>query len=170
MKTANHIGLSMLLLIASSTFADSSKRASELQISADTPVVSIETRGEGRNFMRLPSLHYSFAVEAVCEAGLNPTLLSLSVADTRRLLQAEELVNAQTASLAFTIPAAQIGPIALNQFCVQAPEHAELLTLSSVLSVQASLLCTNDTERRMIYASAPLAVSLECVAPSEESP
>ena len=120
--------------------------------------------------MRLPSLPYSFEIKTLCESGLNPTLLSLSVADTRRSLQAEELADAQTASLAFTIPAAQIGPIALNQFCVQTQEHAELLTLPSVLSVQASLLCASDTKRRMIYASAPLAVSLECVAPSKESP
>jgi len=119
--------------------------------------------------MRLPSLPYNFELEINCEAGLIPTSLSLSVADTRRSLRAEKLSEAQTASLAFTVPAAQIGPVALDEFCLQSPHSPELLTLPSVLSVQASLLCTNDTERQMIYASAPLAVTLQCTAPPVES-
>ncbi len=168
METTIYSALPVLLLFASSTFADSSKAASELKISADTPVVAVKTRAEGRNFMRLPSLPYEFALEIACEAGLNPTTLSISVADTRRSLQAEALLDTQKALIAFTVPAAQIGPVALNEFCLQTSDSPELLMLPSVLSVQASLLCANDMERHMIYASAPLAVALQCTAPPLE--
>ncbi|SVD20931.1 uncharacterized protein METZ01_LOCUS373785, partial [marine metagenome] len=66
-----------------------------------------------------------------------------------------------------TVPAAQIGPIALGRFCIQEDEQRRLKIdqvkkLPSVLSVQAALLCSNGELSKITYASKPLDVVVHC--------
>ena len=57
--------------------------AGELDVSANTPAVSVSTRPAGRNFMRLPDLEYEFVIDASCPTGQQPGAISISIADTR---------------------------------------------------------------------------------------
>ena len=144
--------------------AGQSMEPGTLSVDADTPVVEIGLRSIGRNFMRLPSLGYKFEMEARCAAGLAPKAMSLSIADTRKSVTAEDISAESITSITLRIPAPQIGPVAVSGFCIDAEEsnEKESLTLSSVLSLQASLLCASDADSRMIYASKSLDVTLLC--------
>lgn len=138
--------------------------AGELRLSASTPEVNVSTRPAGRNFMRLPSLRYEFVVESGCPEGLSPETLSLSIADTRVTKNQEDIQSTAT-SLSVNVPASQIGPVAVEQFCTAESieqERRQSLRLSSVLSAQSSLLCVGDNGNDMTYASASLDVVLQC--------
>ena len=139
-----------------------------LVLNADTPVVEVGRRSAGRNFMRLPSLEYQFDLTANCPAGLTVTSISLSIADTRKSLATNDISSDETTVLKMTIPASQIGPIAVDGFCV-APDEQGTIRLPAVLSVQASLLCANEEARQMIYMSRPLDVMLSCKIAEKES-
>jgi len=130
-------------------------------ISADTPIVYVDKRSEGRNFMRLPALDYWFELAANCPADLEARTISLSVADTRKSFAANITADGETISIPIRIPAAQIGPIAVDGFCLVADEE-ETVRIPAVLSVQGSLLCANEEDSQMIYASKSLDVTLSC--------
>jgi len=159
----------MLTVACCHDAAGQSMEPGSLSVDADTPVVEIGKRSVGRNFMRLPSLDFKFEMEARCAAGLAPKAMSLSIADTRTSLNAEKISAEPITSITLRIPAPQIGPVAVNGFCIDAEESNERdsLTLSSVLSLQASLLCANDADSRMIYASKSLDVTLLCTIPQD---
>ena len=144
--------------------------AGELSLSASTPNVSVSILPTGRNFMRLPTLRYEFAVESLCPKGLSPETLSLSIADTRVTKVQEDLASAAT-SLSVDVPASQIGPVAVEQFCTVESieqEDGQSLRLSSVLSAQSSLLCVGDASNDMTYTSVSLDVLLQCEDDEEE--
>lgn len=164
-------GISLFLCVGSATAQ--TQLGSELHVRADTPVISIEKRENDRNFMRLPSLTYELAIGRKCGGDLKPTVLSLSVADTRRSFNAEDLSDSENVPIRFAVPAAQIGPIAVESFCAMFDSSSgenethelETMTVPAVLSLQASLLCASETESQITYASASLDVALECGNP-----
>jgi hypothetical protein len=149
-----------------------------LVIDADIPVIEAEQRPAGRDFIRLPDLEYNFELDPDCANGLLPKTISLSIADTRKSLSAENIPADSLTTTSLGIPAAQIGPIAVDNFCIAASEQdddnsqstdnqagqSETLTISSVLSVQASLLCANETDSQITYTSKSLDVTLVCKA------
>jgi hypothetical protein len=166
MKMALQFCTSILLpiVVCCHDAAGQSMEPGTLSVDADTPVVEIGKRSAGRNFMRLPSLDFRFEMEAYCSADLVPMAMSLSIADTRKSLTAEDISAESITSVTLRIPAPQIGPVAVDDFCIETDESNEKasLTLSSVLSAQASLLCGNDADSWMIYASKSLDVTLLC--------
>ena len=138
--------------------------AGELSLSASTPEVRVSTRPDGRNFMRLPGLSYEFVVNAVCPDGLSPESISLSIADTRITNPLNDSAAAQV-PLTVNVPASQIGPVAVDQFCTTdtiAQEGHHTLHLASVLSAQSALLCVGEADNDMTYASTSLDVLLRC--------
>lgn len=157
---------SILLLAAlfGHNAAGQSAESGTLTVDADTPVVEVDTRPAGRNFMRLPSLNYTFELVVDCAANLTPKAISLSIADTRKSLASSDIALGKLTSISLTVPKAQIGPIAMDGFCVTSSEQ-ESLKIPAVLSVQASLLCANDTDSQIVYASKPLDVTLLCKEP-----
>lgn len=166
-------GISLVLCVGS--IAARAQMDGELQIRADSPVIQIEKRVDRRNFIRLPSLTYELDVAKKCGGDLKPAVLSLSIADTRRSFRTDDISADANLAIRFAVPAAQIGPIAVESFCAIAAtaenevdnkvDAAESMTVPAVLSLQASLLCANETESRMTYASTSLDVTLECSAP-----
>lgn len=147
-----------------------------LNVSANAPTVSVAPRNAGRNFMRLPTLEYVFEISAKCADGRLPKSISLSVADSRKSLVAEQIALDGPTELSLQVPANQIAPLAVENFCiadggddstVDADSQTEL-SVSSALSAQASLLCEGADDTAMTYVSRPLDVSLVCGAVSEE--
>lgn len=146
----------------------------ELTLSADSPVVSIETRTAGRNFVRLPSVDYQFNIRAACDVGMQPRSLSLNIADTRVLLAQDAFEGDVPLKVSVRIPASQIAPVALDEFCAAAPVEStpvknDDINVPGILSVQASLRCANDDTSEVVYASRALDVSLRCRLPNDES-
>lgn len=148
-----------------------------LSVMADAPVVPLSLRGPGRNFVRLPTLEYTFEIQTQCTESRSPGSLSLNVADTRKWLAASEIVIDGTTEIRLRIPASQIAPLVIEGFCVVPGEEDDernsdpttQITISAALSAQASLLCEGDEDKIMTYVSRPLDVSLVCErAPSDE--
>jgi len=161
-----------LLLLLSTTGKGESTPDSSLTIVANTPVASISPRQANRKFVRLPALEYAFEIRARCPQDYKPTSLLLSVADTRKSLDAADFSSGPPVEITLRIPAAQIGPIAIENFCHVADENdasdditMEELTISAALSAHASLRCESEFDQDVIYVSQPLDVSLTCSRP-----
>jgi len=151
------------------TWGGTSAQAGELALSSVAPDVTVETRAAGRNFIRLPTLEYAFVIDARCRTDLLPASLSLSIADTRITVPADDISTDAPVELTVRIPAGQIGPVAVEGFCirndagVQSNEaFREKVSIPAVLSVQASLLCSSETDSEMTYASQAVDVTLTC--------
>ena len=161
-----------LLIFSTLLFAQD---AGVLNVNADVPNVAVSARPAGRDFISLPTLRYVFEITQRCRSGFEPASLSLSVADTRRSVTPDALSAPAPIALEMTIPAGQIGPIAIADFCVAQADAAvltqgpvETLRIPAVLSLQAALLCAAETDSHMLYASSSLDVTLNC-GPSEEA-
>lgn len=145
-----------------------------LSVAANAPVVNIAPRNPGRNFLRLPTLEYDFEIHTACAENRSPEILSLNVADTRKSLQADKIVNDGPTKISLRIPGNQIAPLAVEDFCIVAvPDDGDVtiesrsrtarrITIPAALSAQASLLCASDDEKAMTYVSRTLDVSLVC--------
>ena len=147
--------------------------AGELDVSVNTPTVIISTRPAGRNFMQLPGLEYQFAVDAQCPATLQPSSITISIADTRVSVSGADLSAPMPLSIPVNVPASQIGPIAVDRFCTASPAEASdapdpQLIIPAVLSAQISLLCADEADSEMTYASNSLDVVLDCAAAGSE--
>ncbi len=146
-----------------------------LNFSAGTPTANVMPRSRERAPLQLPDLEYQFSIDAVCRDDLSPASLSLAVADSRRTFNAEQIVAGALDDVRLLVPAEQIAPVMIANFCVvegdadQAITSASPLTVHAALSAQASLLCIGDTGRSMKYASANLDVMLVCENPGNES-
>jgi hypothetical protein len=149
-----------------------------LTMQADTPEVSIESRSSGRNALHLPALQYAFTFEASCGDDLQPVSLQLSVADTRKTLRTEQIVADSLTMTSLSIPANQIAPVVINNFCqrvdaqvsdVQTQSEPSRISIPAALSAQASLRCASETDEHTVYVSSPLNVMLACDIPAESS-
>ena len=145
-----------------------------LLIVADTPVIAVEPRAPGRNPLMVPELEYNFVLKAGCPDDQKPESLLLSIADVRHVFPAAEL-GGDLAEVRLTVPARQLAPIVLDNFCVVDPARGEEtgvatvgsgepLTITAVLMAHASLRCADDNEQSMRYVSIPLDIQLRCAA------
>lgn len=149
-----------------------------LTVAADTPVVTLVPRNPGRRFVRLPTLEYTFEIRTECSDERLPGSLSLNVADTRKSLAADKIVSDGATEVSLRIPASQIAPLVIEDFCIVEAERdgngmsdaQTQITIPAALSAQASLLCEGDEDNAMTYVSRPLDVLLVCErAPDGES-
>jgi hypothetical protein len=144
-----------------------------LLLTADTPSVNLAPRSSRPSFFRLPGLRYAFTIDASCVDDFKPVSLFLSIADTRKTLHGAEIESENGITMSLDIPAGQIAPVAIRDFCIQA-ENEELtagqdietrnapLTLPAALSAQASLRCASETAEHTVYVSRSLDVMLIC--------
>jgi hypothetical protein len=91
-------------------------------------------------------------------------------------LAAEQIASDGPTEFSLQVPASQIAPLAVEDFCIAEDGDDEnpvgdlqtKLSVESALSAQASLLCEGEEDRAMTYVSRALDVSLVCDAVSEE--
>jgi len=141
-----------------------------LTIAADAPAVTLAPRNPGRRFVRLPTLEYKFEIRTKCSDERLPGSLSLNVADTRKSLPADKIVSDGPTEVSLRIPAGQIAPLVIEDFCVVQAERdgdgmseaQTQITIPAALSAQASLLCEGDEDKAMTYVSRALDVLLVC--------
>jgi hypothetical protein len=141
-----------------------------LSVAANAPTVNLAPRNPGRNFVRLPTLEYRFEIHTQCSDSRSPESLSLNVADTRKSLRADKIAEDGPTEISLRIPASQIAPLVVEDFCIVPPEAGgeqmmeapAQITIPAALSAQASLLCASDEGQAMTYVSRALDVSLVC--------
>jgi hypothetical protein len=153
-----------------------------LTVTAETPAVTVGAQPSDRHFFNLPSLEYVFQLEARCAHGWSPESLSLSVADRHASLGSAQLHETPDQQIRLQIPAKQIAPVVLRDFCVidRTAEGSEIdallhdkppadalpvTTVIAALSAHASLRCSSGGEQKTVYVSQPLDVTLACDAP-----
>lgn len=176
----------LLVAAAGIGFAAAGPGAVEkVALAVETPSVEVRPRPPGRQLLDLPALEYSFEVDARCKEQWVPESLSLSIADSRVVLGASQLSAGEPRRVSLKIPARQLAPVVIHDFCIvedavatpglkvdRLPTSVSQpgITIKSVLSAQASLLCRKDEERSIVYVSKPLDVTLICLAPAAPSP
>ncbi|MEM8815591.1 MAG: hypothetical protein AAGE85_07170 [Pseudomonadota bacterium] len=120
--------------------------ADSLHIDASTTPVAIERGEPGRRQISLPAIEITATVSASCGAGLTPVALSLMTADTR--LTVEEFPDGRLSEfdMQLSVPAAQLGPLSVKDFCLSGVEPAEpgVLRKKAFLSLHANLRCRGD--------------------------
>lgn len=163
----------LLLSVLTVSGAQGLASADRLELAAATPEITVSTRPAGRNFLNLPGLTYDFVIDLACSEGHRAESLSLSIADTRITLGAERLAGSAPVTIDMSVPAGQIGPVALAGFCVleddDEPASRQSLTIPAVLSAQASLLCASESVSRRTYASRTLDIVIHCDADQDAS-
>jgi hypothetical protein len=156
-----------------------------LRVEAGIPEVSVKPQASGRRSLSLPSLDYAVSIEARCPDEWTPASLSLNIADSRIAKARKDLESQPNQQLDITVPARQLAPLTLRDFCVidaadegsatatemvdfhgEAADSARL-ELNATLA-HASLRCTRDGEQRIFYVSQPLDVTLICEATEAE--
>jgi hypothetical protein len=155
-----------------------------LTVAPEAAAVVVGPQPAERHFFELPSLDYVFRIEARCHNDWKPESLSMNVADSRVTRAGTELQDNAIQQLELKIPAKQLAPIAMRDFCVINPAaegsvaEAETrdwnrnatprpghMTIGAALSVHASLRCSLGNEQRTVYVSEPLDVTLACALP-----
>ncbi len=168
-STTWNVNFAAVLLLAMAV-AGPAQSKDTLSIKADAPVVPLLPRAPGRNSLRLPTLEYQFEIQVRCTENRSPASLSLNVADTRKSLAADEIATDGPTAFSLKIPASQMAPLVVENFCVaqdrDAGEHdsasRDRVTIPAALSAQVSLLCESADDKVMTYVSQPLDVSLLC--------
>jgi len=92
MKCIHYI-VAILLVVPAVTRAEENALTHSLELTADAPRIEIARRNASRNYLRLPSLDYVFRFTAHCAGSFSPQSLSLSIADSRKSLSADQLEN-----------------------------------------------------------------------------
>lgn len=170
--------VAILLAVTAVTQAEENTLTHSLVLTANTPRVEIARRSAARNYLRLPALEFDFQFTAQCAGGFSPQSMSVSIADSRKSLSAEQLANmAAAAELTITVPARQLAPIAIENFCVVpatdtgaiTPPAKQAITLPAAFSAQGSLLCVYEDQQEMIYTSHSLSITLVCDSVDEET-
>ena len=162
--------LSAFLTATADAVADA-ERTHSLQVGAAAATVTISESGNGRASLRLPALEFVFRLRPVCAEPFRAGSILLTVADSRRTLNEEQLEDETAVSeLRLTVPASQIAPVLVTDFCSAEADpdndsyaqRSESLTLPGTLSANASLLCVTESEQEIVYTTAPLDVTLVC--------
>ena len=133
---------------------------SQLLVEFDVAVAKIALRSSSGP-IQLPSLTFAVRIEATCPAALEAKSISISIADTRIHAQPDDTgVIEKTIS----VPTKQLGPIAVNDFCIAGGDlnFEQQLQLRDALSAQLSLHCSGDNRESMTYETVALEIALQC--------
>lgn len=138
-----------------------------LGIDADPAVVAIRPFSEGRKLIKPPALEFLLRIDAQCAAHAEITSISISIADTQKALTSADLSEVAPIVTRITIPARQVSPIAVEDFCpVESPTAGDELVVRDALTAHVSLRCTSEAGASITYASRALDVMLHCDAAS----
>lgn len=142
--------------------------AHSLRLSVSVPDVTISPSAGQRRFLRLPSLDFSFRVEASCRRGYDTASVSLAIADSRIAIDTSTLsADGDAPRVSLTVPASQLAPLVIGEFCRAGEQPATAdtvgaMTVSAALLAQASLRCRAGDAEEVTYVAEPLAVRLLC--------
>jgi hypothetical protein len=135
----------------------------ELFLEFDAAVAKIALRSSSRP-IRLPSLTFVVRIEASCPTALQTKSISISIADTRINVQPDDTGVIERS---IRVPRKQLGPIAVNDFCITGEDASpeQELNIRDALSAQISLHCSGENQESMTYETVALEVALQCDVP-----
>ena len=160
----------LLLTIAACSGAVMAQTSARLEASADPVSARITPVSEGRKLVSLPSLEFRIGVDARCSDDEQPRSVSVSVADTRTTLSGDGIIRDATNFVSLTVPASQIAPIPVNEFCTSEDWADRQMLVADAVTAHLSLRCGNEQGESIIYATRQLAVALTCESASQADP
>lgn len=161
------------LVVAAAAMPARSEPASHIRVWSEPAAVEVAPQAAGRRLVRLPTLEFSLEIEPLCDHNMRAESLSISVADTRKIVAlADDGESIITTTL--TLPRQQTAPLALLDFCqiddsqIEEELNQELL-VRDAFTAHLSLRCANDEQHSVVYASQSLDLMLLCKA-ADQSP
>lgn len=161
----------LLLLLARSAEAD--ELAARLDIHAGPATVNAAETKKERRLVTLPALEFPLRLQPGCGPGTAVEYVSVTAADTRLVFTAVDFDAGQPLETTLRLPGAQLAPLGIDTVCAatdSAASEAPSLLVPAAFSAHASLLCSGETRREMIYATLALAVRLVCAPPADSPP
>ena len=144
----------------------SGEELSDDRLLVDINAASIEVSAlpADRQPIRLPDLEFEIRLEPHCAAGMNAESISVSVADTRLHIGRQMLAEQSVIETIIQVPRKQIGPLAIEEFCVAGDDapNDTLRRVRDALTAQLSLTCADDSRQSIIYKTEALAITLVC--------
>ena len=141
------------------------ENSASLDVDADPAVVAIKPLAVGRKLIRPPALEFLLRIDAECDAEAEIASISISIADTQKALTTTDLDDTTPIATRISIPARQVPPIAVEDFCpMEAPDASDELVVRDALTAHVSLRCTSEAGESITYASRALDVTLHCDA------
>ena len=135
-----------------------------LLVDINAASIKVSARPAGRPPIRLPGLEFTIRLEPLCSAGMVAESVSVSIADTRVHIGPQTLADQTVIETTIRIPRKQIGPLAIEDFCVAGDDSANnaVLQVRDALTAQLSLKCADDSRKSIIYKTEALATTLIC--------
>lgn len=149
----------MLLCIGTATAAADTA----LMLHATEASLFLAPRNSNQTYVNLPALDIAVVAEFNCAAGVAAESITVSVADTHIRFSSEEINDATSINATLRLPADQIAPISIQDFCVtDVASEIEDLLIPGVASAQVSLRCGSEDESSIHFASIALPLRLHC--------
>jgi hypothetical protein len=137
-----------------------------LHVQTEPAVAVLPVQTAGRNLVHLPDIEFRLGVSTYCARSGRPESLSITVADTQRTLRTEELQASKTVDVAMRVPANQIAPLALREFCIDTASAGESVLITTALALQASLRCSRGDDQSIVFAAEALDIRVVCIGPT----
>jgi len=134
-----------------------------LSVLAEPAVAVLALQEAGDNLVRLPDIEFRLSLSPDCASGGRPESLSITIADTQRTLRGEELQAARKVDISVRVPAGQIAPLALREFCIDPVFEGDSVLITSALAAQVSLRCSQADDQSIVFAAEPLDIRVDCV-------
>ena len=135
-----------------------------LRVHAEPAVAVLTLQQAGRSLVRLPDVEFRLSLSTHCANGGQPESLSITIADTRMNLRAEELEAPRKFDITMRIPARQIAPLALQEFCIDPAFEGDSVLITSAMAVQASLRCSRGDDHSIVFAAEALDIRVDCIS------
>jgi hypothetical protein len=135
-----------------------------LRVHPEPAVAILSVQPAGRNLVRLPDVEFRLSLSTHCANGGQPESLSITIADTHMNLRAEELQAGRKFDVAMRIPARQIAPLALHEFCIDPASEGDSVLITSAMALQASLRCSRGDDHSIVFAAQPLDIRVDCIS------
>lgn len=152
----------IVTLVAACSGAALADSGARLEADASPAAVSIPPVADGRKLVRLPALEFQISVRGSCADEQRAESISVSVADTRKTVTAEELQDPPVLVIDLTIPANQVAPLPLDGFCAGEDATAQKLQVADAMTAHLSLRCSGAEGDSITYTSRPLSIALTC--------
>jgi hypothetical protein len=150
--------LALFGVIASSTCAFAEDG---IVVAARETEIVVTPQAAQLRLVSLPVLEFALRAAIRCKG--RSLSVTLSIADTFKTLEKDDLDGKRSAEILLTVPARQLALAASHGFCIDGDdETADELLVPGLATANASLRCESDSGVAVHYASAPLRVRLRC--------
>lgn len=133
---------------------------SEPQIIVDPVAVTVTASQSERQLLRVPSLDFTFTVVAECPTATTPHAVYVSVADG---ISYQRDRTADLFEIELTVPANQVPPIRVNDFCAATDSEERIHYADGALTAQLGIMCESEPDQNghVLITTTPFSQDLD---------